>query len=113
LVLIDPPPVADQPKDSTHTLTTALARKYGTAVVETVVVETVVVETVVVEDLFVAGMVRSHDPARQLGGLLGGPDPPAAGAHDGRGTGRRAAAAGASPSTGGPPPVRAAVALAR
>jgi putative transposase len=43
--------VADQRKDAIHKLTTALARKYG---------------TVVVEDLFVAGMVRNHGLARHV-----------------------------------------------
>jgi putative transposase len=43
--------VADQRKDSTHKLTTTLARAYG---------------TVVVEDLFVAGMVRNHSLARHV-----------------------------------------------
>ena len=43
--------VADQRKDAIHKLTTALARKYG---------------TVVVEDLFVAGMVANHCLARHV-----------------------------------------------
>lgn len=43
--------VADQRRDSTHKLTTMLARKFG---------------TVVVEDLFVAGMVRNHSLARHV-----------------------------------------------
>jgi IS605 OrfB family transposase len=42
---------ADQRKDAIHKLTTRLARKYG---------------TVVVEDLFVAGMVRNHCLARHV-----------------------------------------------
>lgn len=43
--------VADQRKDSTHKLTTILARTFG---------------TVVVEDLFVAGMVKNHCLARHV-----------------------------------------------
>jgi len=43
--------VADQRKDSTHKLTTMLAGKFG---------------TVVVEDLFVAGMVKNHSLARHI-----------------------------------------------
>jgi IS605 OrfB family transposase len=43
--------VADQRKDSTHKLTTMLARTFG---------------TVVVEDLFVAGMVKNHCLARHV-----------------------------------------------
>lgn len=44
--------VADQRKDAIHKLTTGLAKKYG---------------TVVVEDLNVAGMVRNHCLARHVG----------------------------------------------
>jgi IS605 OrfB family transposase len=43
--------VGDQRKDSTHKLTTMLAKEYG---------------TVVVEDLFVAGIVRNHRLARHV-----------------------------------------------
>jgi IS605 OrfB family transposase len=43
--------VADQRKDTIHKLTTALARKYG---------------TIVVEDLLVAGMVGNHHLARHV-----------------------------------------------
>lgn len=43
--------VADQRRDSTHKLTTMLARKFA---------------AVVVEDLFVAGMVRNHSLARHV-----------------------------------------------
>jgi putative transposase len=43
--------VADQRRDATHKLTTGLARKYG---------------TLVIEDLFVAGMVGNHCLARHV-----------------------------------------------